>query len=179
MMSFQRKPWDLAIFAAIQGNSCKHSLGNLSSKDGRVRFLLRDLSMCLTAMIETNELSHPRCSLHVQRQTLLLMLESLKTPLDLLRDVLGRKKSIRSLKGKFSELPVSRKKCLNYIHFLTSKDSRGKYLKDSTAITRTFVRSLTWAGGFWLKKKTKPTNTKTPNNQKKPPQTNTWTVLHT
>lgn len=163
----------------MQGNSCKHSLGNLSSKDGRVRFLLRDLSMCLIAIIETNELSHPRCSLHVQRQTLLLMLESLKTPLDLLKDVLGRKKRIRSLKGKFSELPVSRKKCLNYIHFLTSKDSRGKYSKDSTAITRTFVRSPTWAGGFWLKKKNQTHKHKKPKQPKKPSQTNTWTVLHT
>lgn len=112
--AFQRKPWELAIFAAMQGKSWQLSLGNLSSKDGRVRFLLRDLSMCSIVKIEGNELPHPSCSLHVQR------------------NVLGGRKSIRSLKGKFSELPVSRKKCLNYIHFLTSRDNRKNKTKNPT-----------------------------------------------
>lgn len=125
--------------------------------------------MCSIVKIETNELSHPSWSIHVQIQTLLLILKSLKTPMDLLREVLGGRKSIRSLKGKFSELPVSRKKCLNYIHFLTSKDSRGKYLKDWAAITSTFVRSLTSACSFWLKKEKQKQNHKKLNQPKNPP----------
>lgn len=107
----------------MQGKSWQLSLGNLSSKDGRVRFLLRDLSMCSIVKIEGNELSHPSCSLHVQR------------------DVLGGRKSIRSLKGKFSELPVSRKKCLNYIHFLTSRDNRKEKIKPKTQPTKKFPKS--------------------------------------
>lgn len=50
------------MLAAVRANAVnghKHSLGNPSRKDGRVRFFLRDLSICLILMTEAENVPRP------------------------------------------------------------------------------------------------------------------------
>lgn len=95
-----------------------------------------------------------------------------------------RKKKYQSLKGKFSELLVSWKKCLNYIHFLTSKDSR-ESIERPNSHNKYICQSTHFSTWLLVKKKKQPTKknhkktptnktTKNPTNQKSPQANIGW-----